>query len=202
MKTSPRRLLPAATTRRTRDEHGQYGPASHLRVPAGGCFSHAATAGEAAGAENAWRGHMGLAQRCACAGAEVSDVHCRLSRDRWWLGCFALHCRPSACGAGVAVLGHTGAADRSHGNAIQNAGGRRSTAGAPQRATEYASVSSAVPRSLAFSITYSVAWCGRRVYKSRARITGSGTFRPVRPLLDGAAAFRVAPYLLLSVPLL
>jgi hypothetical protein len=149
MKTSPRRLLPAATTRRTRDEHGQYRPPSHLRVQAGGRLSHAATAGEATRAANARRSLMGLAQRCACAGAQVSNVYSRLSRDRRWSGCVALHRHAPAYGAGVAVLEHAGAADRSLGNAIQNAGGRRVTTGSPQRTSEYASVSSAVRRSLA-----------------------------------------------------
>ncbi len=160
-------------TRRTHDRNEQNG--SCLPVPAECCLSRSTTAGEAGSAANAWRSRMGSPQCCACAGAEVSHVHCRLSRDRRWPGCVVLYRRASAYGAAVAVLERTVPDDRPPGDAVR--GQLQIPARRPSRpagnCTQYTQEHTTAPHAHCCSVirhvAYSIARCRGRVYKAKQR---------------------------------
>ena len=105
-------------TRPARDGKRQRRSQLRLRLPAECRLSCGANPGEAARAADARRGSMGIAQRYPCAGAEVSAVHRRVSRDRRRLERVAYHSHATANGAGVAVLERADAAGRAHVDSI------------------------------------------------------------------------------------
>lgn len=103
-----------ATTRRTRDNEGQWRSAAHMRVPACRRFSDESgrrgfksrrpKIGEAAHASRPRCSGVGPPQRRARAGAQVPDVHRCVSRDRRWAGRVAHNRGASADGIDLAVL--------------------------------------------------------------------------------------------------
>ena len=101
-------------TRPARDGKRQRRSQIRLRLPAECRLSCGANPGEAARAADARRGSMGAARRCPCAGAEVSAVHRRVSRDRRRPERVVQHSHATANGAGVAVLERADAAGGAH----------------------------------------------------------------------------------------